>query len=205
MSIEKAIQDNTAALNNLAALIQKLVDSGVSTGPATAAADVAPKTTSKAKTEDTSAADEGPFFWANLKKGTQGQIDTKAEFEKLKKKDKDLILVTETKYKALVAAAEESSEEGGSDAPALTKDQLAKIAQAFLPKELPKEERPARLDFIKALLERFGEGAAKLTEIPEANFGIVGNLIERKNAGQDVDPESDGYEALEEESEDSMI
>lgn len=198
MSIEAALLEHTAALNNLAEAIR--ANGGiVNSAPAASGA----TSTKSGDDKPNAGADEGAAFWHNPKKGTFGEVANKGEIAKLKKGDKDLIAITETKYKALVKAAEEAKNaKSDDDAPVLTKAEITKIAQSFLPRDLSDDDKAERLSFVKALLARFG--GAKITEMPEEHFGLAGNLLQRKLAGQEVDPETDGYEEIEE-GEDDLV
>lgn len=159
--------------------------------------------------------DEGPFYWADSKDGQFGKAKDKAGYDKLKKKSDTVYRIPESKYnelqEALRAKNEEKREENKaakeaekaaekaaekpkaetkkapvSDAP--SSDDLIKVVTGFLSKDLDADERKARAGFIKPMLTRFGVEKASL--IPEEHRALAINLIERKLAGEDVDPET---------------
>lgn len=207
MSLENAILEHAAALKELAAAIRDnaggVAAPAASTGKTTAEKPAAStKTTTTTTNTSDDAGETGPIYWANNKKGTFGEVADQAAYDALKKKDKDIVKITATKHAEKVKAVEEAeaakNSGGGDDAPAASKEDLVKTAQAFLPKDLAGDEKEERKAFVKAMLDRFG--GSKITEIPEENWGLVVNFIQRKLAGQDIDPADAEYEAVEEES-----
>lgn len=78
-----------------------------------------------------------------------------------------------------------------SSEPVPTEEELIDAFQQYLPKDLSKEERAARHAFVKPLLTRFG--AARATELLPEHRALAINLVLRKLAGEDIDPESSEF------------
>lgn len=207
MEIKVGLNEETlAAVKDLAAAIRSI----------SSMQPVAPvvKITEVAGTNETET-DEGPFYWADSKDGQFGKAKDKAGYDKLKKKSDTVYRIPESKYnelqEALRAKNDEKREENkaakeaekaaekaaekpkaetkkapASDAP--SSDDLIKVVTGFLSKDLDADERKARASFIKPMLTRFGVEKASL--IPEEHRALAINLIERKLAGEDVDPET---------------
>lgn len=95
--------------------------------------------------------------------------------------------------KSAKSAAEDKPAKAASEkVPSL--DDLVAVVTQYLPQGLTKEERAPRAAFVKPILNRFG--AAKASELAPEHRAIVMNLIERKMAGEDVDPETAEYEEI---------
>lgn len=204
MNFEVTVGLNAEALS----AIKDLVAAIRSIGIATSVVNVETvKATASAKTAEV---EEGPFYWANNETGHFGQVETIAEYNKLKKKDAAVYRIPagvhEEKVEALreaneaarqAAAAEKKAAEKPAAKPAAkaaakkeaaapSLDDLIAVFSSYLPKDLDKDERAKRAEFVKPMLARFG--AAKATELPEENRALAINLVQRKMAGEDVDP-----------------
>lgn len=183
--------ETMGALNALTAAIAGIGSGAAAATPATAE----PKTD---KPEP-----EGPIYWADSKDGQFGKVNKEAEFAKLKKKSDTVYKIPESKYQELqeaarkkvdekksadkAAAAEKDNSAGGDDegeVPSL--DDLIAVFSTYLPKDLDKDERAKRAAFVKPMLERFG--VEKAGQIPEKYRALAINLVQRKMAGEDVDP-----------------
>ena len=102
--------------------------------------------------------------------------------------------------KAAEDAAAAKKETASGDAPEASEEELVAAFQSYLPKDLSKEERAERHAFVKPLLQRFG--ASRATELPAEHRALAINLVLRKAAGEDVDPETAEYAAIELDEED---
>lgn len=209
MSLEQSILEHAAALKDLAAAIREAAG-GAAAAPVKSAPAAKPDAKAKEKDDDNDAA-EDPIYWVNNKVGTFGVVDSEAAYTALKKKDKDLTKTTKTVYDKKVAAKAEADAEaakgggdGGDDIPTISKQDLAKAFQAFLPADLADKEKAKRRAFVKEIIDRFG-GTGKVTELDEEHWALAANLVQRKMAGQDVDVESDEYQAVEATDEDDMV
>lgn len=206
MNFEVTVGLNAEALSTIKDLVAAI--RGIGAGASTVNL-VPGKVTST--TVETKAAEveteEGPFYWANNETGFFGQVETIAEYNKLKKKDaavyripanvhdekvKELRATNEAAAAAKKAAAAEKAAAAKKttttkkEAAAPSSDDLIAVFSSYLPKDLDKDERAKRAEFVKPMLARFG--AAKATELPEENRALAINLVQRKMAGEDVDP-----------------
>jgi flagellum-specific peptidoglycan hydrolase FlgJ len=146
----------------------------------------------------------GPFYWEDTATEFFGKEDTiKALNKQLATKD-TIKQVSEERYDELNAALQARNEVAkekmaGSTKPekkaepvetdsAPTLEDLVAAFTKYLPKELDAAERKERHAFVKPMLARFG--AAKVTEMKPEFFALAINLVERKMAGEDVDPET---------------
>jgi hypothetical protein len=160
-------------------------------------------------------ADEGPFFWADESTGFFGEAPSLAAYNKLKKKDAGVYRITDSIHASKVEALREKNEadaaakkaadakkvadkkpaaKSNDDAP--TVEDLIAVFSAYLPKDLDAAERKVRHGFVKPLLERFG--AAKASELAEEHRALAINLVQRKMAGDDIDPADAEFEAIDE-------
>ena len=67
---------------------------------------------------------------------------------------------------------------------------------ATLQAQLDAAERKVRHAFVKPMLERFG--AAKASEIADEHRALAINLVQRKMAGEDIDPTDAEFEEIDE-------
>ena len=179
MSIEKAIADQTAAINENTKVLQMVLEALKAGGTTPAAAETkGAKNTSSAKntgkgsdanTDDNNADDAGaadPIYWHIPGTEEFGSVDTEAEWKKLKKAKAKAVKIPESKYQTLVEAASGTDDEGDTGEfsdriQALidevpedpTVEDIAELFKKYLPKDLAKPERAARADIIKPILE----------------------------------------------------
>lgn len=179
MSIEKAIADQTAAIEKnteaqlqVLAALQALAAAGGSanitiengTGKtSTVKKDTKPPATDKGEDADST---PDPIYWHIPGTEEFGSVDTEAEWKKLKKAKAKAVKIPESKYQTLVEAA---SSTGDDDVPegeyserimALiddvpeepSADDITDLFKKYLPKDLEKAERDARADIIKPIL-----------------------------------------------------
>lgn len=179
MSIEKAIADQTAAINENTKVLQMVLEALKAGGTTPAAAETkGAKNTSSAKntgkgsdanTDDNNADDAGaadPIYWHIPGTEEFGSVDTEAEWKKLKKAKAKAVKIPESKYQSLVEAASDTDDEGDTgefsdriqalidevpEEP--TVEDIAELFKKYLPKDLAKPERAARADIIKPILE----------------------------------------------------
>ena len=170
-------------------------------------------------TDESEEKTSGPVYWADNECGDFGKMDTEAEFKARKKKHPTIYLVPKSVYdeklaklkakneaaqaaakaeKAAAAGKAEKAEKPAkvekkakSSEPVPTEEELIEAFQQYLPKDLSKEERAARHAFVKPLLTRFG--AARATELLPEHRALAINLVLRKLAGEDIDPESSEF------------
>mgnify|MGYP000999457626 CR=1 FL=1 len=188
-----AISDLTAAIRGLQP--QTTVVSGAVTGEQTKPA--ATSTAKKSEPESAAPENDDPvtIYWFDSASDEVGTVEGEEAFKALKKKRAKAVKWTESKYKAKLAEQEaaanaETEEVGEDEVP--TQQDLIKAFSAYLPAEMEDgEEREARRSFVKAMLQRFG--ARKASEIAEQHRKLAINLVERKIAGQDVDPTSSKF------------
>lgn len=107
------------------------------------------------------------------------------------------------KPKAKATAKPKAKAAEPADAP--TEEDLIAVFQAYLPGDLSKPERAERREFVKPILARFG--VSKATELAEEDRALAINLVQRKMAGEDVDPATDEFAAVSasDDAEDDMI
>ncbi len=196
-----AIQSLTAAIRSIGGVSANA--STAVTAASTAAADL---------DEAASAAETGPIYWADNSTGYFGKVATEAEYKAQKKKAPGTYKIMESIYEEKLAemkAKNEADAQAKKDAAAQAKkdaaaakakkeekpaadtpseDDLVAVFQAYLPKDLSKEERAERHAFVKPLLQRFG--AQRATELAEEHRALAINLVQRKMAGEDIDPAS---------------
>lgn len=213
--IENAILEHAKALNNLADAIRGIGQLPLGIAPV-AQEEVKkeePKKTVKKDPEPT-----GPFYWEDTATEYFGKEDNiKALNKQLATKD-TIKQISEDRYNELKAALQERnakaaakqkeeaeakpnkdktvSELAGELPEASVEDVIACFTK-YLPKELDADERKARHAFVKPLLQRFG--ADKATNLAPQFRALAINLVERKMAGEDIDPETSGYGATEDE------
>lgn len=172
------------------------------------------------KTADAATGDDNEtIYWADNSTGEFGKVESAAEYKALKKKAPGTVKITETMYDAKVenaekaeAAAKKDAAKSTKSAKADTKKSTTKVTEssddeptiedviaafsAYLPRDLDKDERAERAAFVKPMLARFG--AAKATELAEEHRALAINLVQRKMAGEDVDPETDEFAEVDE-------
>lgn len=158
----------------------------------------------------------GPFFWADNSNGKFGKVETKAEYDKLKKKQPGVFRIDEAMHERKVeelrlkneqareeAAAQKKSGAGKTEAkpeakaetpelPVASVEDLVAVFASYLPKELTDEEKKPRRAFVKAILARFGN-VEKASAIAEGDRALAINFVQRKMAGEDIDPAKAEY------------
>lgn len=94
----------------------------------------------------------------------------------------------DAKAKKAAEAEKPAAETGAAEPSPVTKDEMLAAVRGYLSPEITdKAERDLRTRFVKALLARFG--ASKASELSEEFYALTKHLIERKTAGEDIDPE----------------
>lgn len=230
MNFQVTIGFNAEALSTIQELTAAIRAIGAGSPVATAAGKVT-QTVKQAEPESAASAevadDKGPFFWANNSNGQFGKVETKAAYDKLKKKDDAVFRIPESVYKEKQAALQEANEtkrqeeiakkeaakeqpkaekKPVADVPVASVEDVIAVFSSYLPKTLDAEERAVRSAFVKPILTRFG--AAKATELKEEYRALAINLVQRKMAGEDVDPATAEYAevgAASEEAEDDLV
>lgn len=209
--------ETLSALNDLTAAIKGISAAGSTAAPETVVSNTAAEKPAKAETpatkakaaEKEEAAEPVTIHWYSSASGEVGIVESEAEFKALKKADAKTVKITEDKYRALLAKQEEAEEEQEEetveedDAPIPTDKDIIRVFGEYLPKDLDKAERAKRAPFVKAILDRFG--APRATELPEEHRRLAINLVERKLAGEDVDPKKDGYQEVSQDDEDDQL
>ncbi|ASW27689.1 hypothetical protein JT317_gp70 [Klebsiella phage YMC16/01/N133_KPN_BP] len=175
MSIEKAIADQTAAIEKnteaqekatevqlqVLAALQALAAAG---GTTTVTSEKGAGKTRTTKNTDKST-DADPIYWHIPGTEEFGSVDTEAEWKKLKKAKAKAVKIPESKYQTLVEAASGTDDEGDTgefsdriqalidevpEEP--TADDITDLFKKYLPKDLEKAERDARAEIIKPIL-----------------------------------------------------
>lgn len=189
------------AISELTAAIRSIGGTGTTTAATTT---TTPAKTTAAKT--TTAANPTPeaddnadttVKWVDNKAKTFGTVADEAAFKALKKKSPNAVKATDAQYDKMVALKAE--EEQDDDTPVPSLEDVMDAFGGYLPSDLDKAERAERAKFVKPLLARFGAG--KASELPEEHRALAINLMLRKAAGQDIDPETDEFEEFEAEEE----
>lgn len=193
--LENAILEHAKAINNLADALR-----GIGQVPLALPA----KETVVTKTEKEPT---GPFYWKDADTNYFGKESTKKALDKMLKEKSSIVQIEEAEYakleselrerNAAAAAKEKESKTIFSESAKLPEATVEEVIAAFtkyLPKDLDADERKARHAFVKPLLQRFG--ADKATNLKPEHRALAIQLVERKMAGEDIDPE--GTEFLEE-------
>lgn len=198
MTLQVIIGFNPEALSAISELTAAI--RGLSGGAVTT---TAVKTAASAKPEGTDADPDTVIWWADNIAGTFGTVDSEDALKALKKKVPKLVKITEAKYKEKVAEAAKKAadaKKASTDAAEIpSEDDLIKAFSAYLPATgLDEKTKKERRLFVKALSTRFG--AEKASQIGEADRALAINLVLRKAAGQDIDPEDAEYEEFDAEN-----
>ncbi len=100
----------------------------------------------------------------------------------------------DAKAKKAAEAEKPAAETGAAELSPVTKDEMLAAVRGYLSPDITdKAERDLRTRFVKALLARFG--ASKASELSDEFYALTKNLIERKSAGEDIDPERADFAA----------
>lgn len=181
-----------AAIAELTSAIRSIGGSAPSTKTAT--------TTSAAPTTPK---DDAPVSikWVDNSRNECGIAEDETEYKALKKASPKVVKATDATYEKMLAtkAAADAANNDEGDIP--TEEDVLAAFGGYLPKDLDKAERTIRVAFVKPLLARFG--ADKASNLPEEHRALAINLVLRKAAGQDIDPETDEFEEFE--AEESLV
>lgn len=193
--LENAILEHAKAINNLADALRGI-------GQVPLALPAKETVVTKPEKEPT-----GPFYWKDADTNYFGKESTKKALDKMLKEKSSIVQIEEAEYAKLEAelrernaaasAKEKESKTIFSESAKLPEATVEDVIAAFtkyLPKDLDADERKARHAFVKPLLQRFG--ADKATNLKPEHRALAIQLVERKMAGEDIDPE--GTEFLEE-------
>lgn len=135
------------------------------------------------------------IYWGNHAKATYGVVESQEAYDALKKKDSKLVKLTKAQYDKKLAEIEAAKKPAaGGDAP--SEEDLIEAFSTYLPAEgLEEADKKARRLIVKAIAKRFD--AVKASEIPEEHRALAINLVQRVNAGQDIDVEDAEFEEFE--------
>jgi len=207
IAINLSVAFNTetlAAVNGLAAAISASGNAGAA--PAAAAANV--KAADKGQAKDTNtggdASSDSPavtIYWFSSANDTVGTVDSEEAFKALKKKDAKVVKITEAKYQAKLAELEKAkaaAEADDDDDEVPTEQDLIDAFGAYLDPNLDEDVKTERRAFVGPIVKRFG--AKKASAIPEEHRKLALNLLARKVAGEDVDPENDEFQEVDEDA-----
>lgn len=199
--LENAILEHAKAINNLADALRGIGQVPLAL-PAKETVVNSTVTVTKTEKEPT-----GPFYWKDADTNYFGKESTKKALDKMLKEKASIVQIEEAEYSKLeselrernaaAAAKEKESKTIFSESAKLPEATVEEVIAAFtkyLPKDLDADERKARHAFVKPLLQRFG--ADKATNLKPEYRALAIQLVERKMAGEDIDPE--GTEFLEE-------
>ncbi len=199
--LENAILEHAKAINNLADALRGIGQVPLAL-PAKETVVNSTVTVTKTEKEPT-----GPFYWKDADTNYFGKESTKKALDKMLKEKSSIVQIEEVEYakleselrerNAAAAAKEKESKTIFSESAKLPEATVEDVIAAFtkyLPKDLDADERKARHAFVKPLLQRFG--ADKATNLKPEHRALAIQLVERKMAGEDIDPE--GTEFLEE-------
>lgn len=199
--LENAILEHAKAINNLADALRGIGQVPLAL-PAKETVVNSTVTVVKAEKEPT-----GPFYWKDADTNYFGKESTQKALDKMLKEKSSIVQIEEAEYakleaelrerNAAAAAKEKESKTIFSESAKLPEATVEEVIAAFtkyLPKDLDADERKARHAFVKPLLQRFG--ADKATNLKPQHRALAIQLVERKMAGEDIDPE--GTEFLEE-------
>lgn len=190
-----------AAINGLAASIASL-SGGTSLQPQKPAAATSTKTTEKpAAGADEGGNDTVTIYWFSSATDSVGTVDSEEAFKALKKKDAKVVKIPETKYQAKLAELEKAKAAAAQaddedDIP--SEQDLIDAFGAYLSPDLDEDEKTERRAFVAPIVKRFG--AKKASAIPEEHRKLALNLLARKVAGEDVDPENDDFQEIDEDA-----
>lgn len=195
-----------AAINGLSASIAALAGgAAVQSKPAASAANGKPGDTGKGKdTQSGADADDKSasvtIYWFSSASNTVGTVDSEDAFKALKKKDAKVVKFTKEKYEAKLAelAKAKAAEEASDDDDVPTEQDLIDAFGSYLDPDLDEDEKNERRAFVGPIVKRFG--AKKASAIPEEHRKLALNLLARKIAGEEVDPENDEFQEVDEDA-----
>lgn len=180
--------ETTALLADLTAAIR-------SVGGTNVASTQAAETSAPAAAKKTAAATKASADKAREEAQAKIEKETKAAEEKL---------AADAAAKKAKAAEKKETAPAKKAAVATTPSaaDLTAAIKAFLPGDLDEEERMGRRQFAKTLLTRFG--AERASDLAEEHRLVVINLLQRRGAGEDLDPETADYVTVVEDEEDDL-
>lgn len=191
--------ETLAAVNGLASAIAGLSGAAIQAPKPAAASTGKPSESKKPADNDSNeGADSVTIYWFSSASNTVGTVDSEEAFKALKKKDGKVVKFTKEKYEAKVAELEKAkaAENSGDDDEVPTEQDLIDAFGAYLDPSLDEDEKTERRAFVGPIVKRFG--AKKASAIPEEHRKLALNLLARKVAGEDVDPENDEYQEIDE-------
>ena len=208
-----------AALTGLAAALTGAAPQLAAAPVAAAAAPAAEKPSAPAA-EAAATAAEGPVFWADNSTGDFGKVDDEAAYAARKAKSPNAFKITEAMYEERLAALREKNEAAAQEAKAakaaakaaaaaekaakaaqaeakaapaaeVSKEDVLEAYRAFLPTDLPADEKNERKAFVKAIVDRFG--VKLIRDLSPDHYALALSLVQRKLAGEDIDPASSSF------------
>lgn len=190
--------ETLSAIGDLAAAIRSAIGGAAPTSPKTSTAVVD-------KGGEDKGGDAVTIYWGNHTKATYGVVESEEAYAALKKKDAKLVKLTKAQYDKKLAeikkAADEAAATGGGDLP--SEDDLIEAFSTYLPAEgLDEATKKERRAIVKAIATRFG--ATKASAIGEKDRALAINLVQRVNAGQDIDVDDAEFEEFEAEEDDGI-
>lgn len=204
MTLQVTIGFNPETLSAIADLSAAIRGAIGGAAPAAKPASTATPTTTDTGSDDDKGNDAVTIYWGNHTKGVYGIVESEAEFTALKKKDSKLVKLTKTQYDKKLAeqeAAAEAAKKPAATGKVPSEDDLIEAFSTYLPAEgLDEEEKKARRLVVKAIAARFS--AKKASEIPAEHRALAINLVQRVNAGQDIDVDDAEFEEFDAEAED---
>lgn len=146
------------------------------------------------------------IYWGNHAKAAYGIVESQEAYDALKKKDAKLVKLTKAQYDkklAEIEAAKGGDDESGDEGEAPSEYDLIEAFSTYLPAEgLDEDEKKSRRLIVKAIAKRFG--AAKASEIAEEHRALAINLVQRVDAGQDIDVTKAKFEKFEADEDDGI-
>lgn len=159
---------------------------------------------SSTKTDEDKGGEAVTIYWGNHAKAAYGIVDSEEAYAALKKKDSKLVKLTKAQYDKKLAEIEAANKKPAAEEGDIPSEgDLIEAFSTYLPAEgLEEAEKKARRLIVKAIAKRFD--AAKASEIPEKHRALAINLVQRVNAGQDIDVEDAEFEEFEAEEDDGI-
>ncbi|MBO6279746.1 MAG: hypothetical protein J6N20_20350 [Pseudomonas sp.] len=204
MTLQVTIGFNPETLSAIADLAASIRGAIGGAAPAAKPAGAA-TTTSTTSTED-KGGEAVTIYWGNHAKATYGIVESDEAYNALRKKDAKLVKLTKAQYDKKLAEIAKAAEEAKKPAAGgyiPSEEDLIEAFSTYLPAEgLEEAEKKARRLIVKAIAKRFE--AAKASEIPEEHRALAINLVQRVNAGQDIDVEDAEFEEFEADEDDGI-
>lgn len=89
------------------------------------------------------------------------------------------------------AKAAEKPSAPAAQAAEVSKEDVLEAYRAFLPTDLPADEKNERKAFVKAIVDRFG--VKLIRDLSPDHYALALSLVQRKLAGEDIDPASSSF------------